>query len=150
MKQGEPRPGVRLIGVAVLLATALTGCATDPQPPAVETTPSVRSVAEADGAETTAPEPAPRLSDVAPGTIIASGAFEGRGATGRIEITANGSAHGFDVALTGVAPLPPEGATLELNSLPDTASDDELRSGFSYYRYEKLAAVRSPFRGHRG
>lgn len=67
MKQGEPRPGVRLIGVAVLLATALTGCATDP--------------------------------------------------------------------------LPSEGATLELNSLPDTASDDELRSGFSYYRYEKLAAV---------
>lgn len=92
---------------------------------------------------------------MAPGTIIATGAFEGRGASGRIEITANGSAHGFDVALTEIAPLPAADSSLELNSLPASASDDELRSAFSYYRYEKLAAVpdqafSSPPRGYGG
>ncbi|WP_344294826.1 LysM domain-containing protein [Agromyces neolithicus] len=87
------------------------------------------------------PEQAPRLSDLAPGTLIATGAFDDRGTTGRIEIRANGAASGFDVTLAGISPAPAAGMTLELNSLPPDSSDAELKSGFSYYRYDSLAQV---------
>jgi hypothetical protein len=126
------------VGVATLLAVAMTGCGVSPS----------RSV-HADAAATAKPlatartvtaEHLPRLSSLAPGTVIATGSFSG-GTTGRIEIKANGADHGFDVSLTGLYPAPAAGTSLELNAEPPTASDTAFKEGFSYYRYDPLGQV---------
>ncbi|TFB97679.1 MULTISPECIES: LysM domain-containing protein [unclassified Cryobacterium] len=81
----------------------------------------------------------PVLSDLTPGTLIATGEFSGAGTKGKIQIKANGADHGFDVTLTGLQPVPLAGTSLELNSLPSTASEWDLQHGFSYYRYDALS-----------
>lgn len=96
-----------------------------------------------------------RLSDIPAGTRIASGEFGARGLTGRIEITANGSEHGFDVALVGLSPVPAAGTSIEFNAEPVTASDEALHEGFSHYSYQALEQVpdqtfTTPRRGHGG
>jgi len=125
--------------VATLLAAILTGCtapAAHPGPSEVSNaaTPAPTAIAEEDTVKKV-----PRLSDVAPGTVIATGEFNGEGTTGKIQIKANGADHGFDVTLTGLLPVPPTGTSLELNSLPSTASEWDLQHGFSYYRYDALS-----------
>lgn len=142
MKQTRASRSVVPIGVASLLAVLLTGC----QVPATGSHPS-EDVAGAAAAEPSVPAATPAsarvplLSDLAPGTVIATGEFDDRGVTGQIRVTANGDDHGFDVTLTGIHPVPPAGTSLELNALPSTASDADLQEGFSYYTYSPLAQV---------
>jgi hypothetical protein len=123
---------------AAVTAVSMGACAVGADPSAAgapSMTPyASEHVASIDGeAEWTA-----GLADLAPGTLIASGEFGGRGTTGRIEITANGTDRGFDITLADLSPAPAAGASLELNTLPITASDEELQQGFSYYRYDAL------------
>ena len=130
------------IGIATLLAAILTGCAVV----AVRASPSVAASATARAAPSTSTgtptaAPVPRLSDLAPGTLIATGEFRSPGAAGKIQIKANGLDHGFDVILTGLRPVPVAGTTIEFNALPSTVSDTQLQDGFSYYRYEPLSQV---------
>ena len=144
------------IGIATLLAAILTGCAVA----AVRPSPSVAASATARAASSTSTgmptaAPVPRLSDLAPGTLIATGEFRSPVAAGKIQIKANGLDHGFDVILTGLRPVPVAGTTIEFNALPSTASDTQLQDGFSFYRYEPLSQVsdqnfRTPGPGYGG
>ncbi|GGI48289.1 hypothetical protein GCM10010932_29770 [Agromyces flavus] len=125
------------MGIAVVLLTSLVGCsATGPRTAPVDAVVGTSEARPEIASEPT--ETRPRLSDLAPGTIVATGDFDSRGVTGRIEIKANGTDEGFDVALIGISPLPPVGTSLELNALPATATDAELQQGFSFYTYDAL------------
>lgn len=145
MTRKSTRRWVRSIGVATVLAMITAGCAIAGAHSVAADPPSTPSsavqVAGAEPVDTSVPKRMPGLSDLASGTLIATGEFGGRGTTGRIEIRTNGTDQGFDVALTGISPVPPGAASLELNALPPTASDSELQQGFSYYRYDPLQQV---------
>lgn len=141
MRQMRSPRLVGSIGIATLLAAILTGCVVA----AVHPSPSVAASATARAAPSTSAgtptaAPVPRLSDLAPGTLIATGEFRSPGAAGKIQIKANGF-DGFDVILTGLRPVPIAGTTIEFNALPSTASDRQLQYGFSYYRSEPLSQV---------
>ncbi|MBM7504748.1 LysM peptidoglycan-binding domain-containing protein [Agromyces aurantiacus] len=138
MRTARRRTGA--LALAVALAGSMGACAVGGDS-AVRVSPTaVASAAPERGpAIDTEPDDAAGLSDLTPGTLIASGEFDGRGTTGRIEIRANGEDHGFEIALADVTPAPAAGMSLELNALPVTASDAELQQGFSYYRYDALA-----------
>ncbi len=128
------------IEVAALLTVILTGC----QVPAAGSHASEEFAGSAAAVpatpEATPPSArVPLLSDLAPGTVIATGEFDDRGVTGQIRVTANGDDHGFDVTLTGIHPVPATGTSLEFNALPSTASEADLQEGFSYYTYIPLA-----------
>ncbi|MFE5671580.1 LysM peptidoglycan-binding domain-containing protein [Agromyces sp. NPDC056523] len=135
------RRWARSVGMAALILTAATGCAVAVPGPAPSDAAIPATADPVSASEATSSEVPPSLSDVTAGTVIASGAFLGRGTDGRIEITANGADHGFDVALIGVSPAPPNGTSLELNALPATATDEELQQGFSYYTDNPLQQV---------
>jgi len=142
MRQTRSRRLVGSIGVATLLAAIVTGCAASAAHPGSSNAASATaSAVPTTAAGTDTAEQVPLLSDLAPGTLIATGEFSGRGTTGQIQIKANGEGHGFDVTLTDIQPIPPAGTSLELNALPPTASDLELQKGFSYYRYDPLSQV---------
>ncbi|WP_430646507.1 LysM peptidoglycan-binding domain-containing protein [Agromyces sp. GXS1127] len=142
MTDVSARRWIAAFGLVAALAMAATGCSSRGVAPSttVMTAPAEPSAEPADAspAVETSDERMPRLSDLRPGTVIATGEFD-RGAVGRIEILANGDDRGFDVRLSGLDPAPPQGASLELNAFEPTASDDELRGGYSYYRYDALA-----------
>lgn len=149
MVDASTRRRIGLLGIALLVSAAAVGCTwldDEPVSEAAATAASSSSTATDDAAATgdsdlVDRERTPMLSDLAPGSVIATGAFSGE-ATGRIEIRANGSDRGFDVALAAVDPAPPPGASLELNALPSKASESDLRSGYSYYRYDPLEQAR--------
>ena len=140
MGQTTSRRVAGSIGIATLLTAILTGCAVSvARPGASDIAHATAPAAPSAAAEPDAAEHVPRLSDLAPGTIIATGEFSGRGTTGTIQIKANGADHGFDVALTSIQPVPLAGTSLELNALPPTASETEMQHGFSYYGYDQLS-----------
>jgi hypothetical protein len=129
------------IGVSILLVAILTGCTAPAAHPGSSEVSNAAAPAPSATAEKDSVKQVPGLSDLPPGTLIATGDFSGQGTTGKIQIKANGADHGFDVTLTGLQPVPLAGTSLELNSLPSTASEWELQQGFSYYRYDALSQV---------
>jgi len=141
--------------MAVVLAAGLSGCTGTPLAPPTRTAPTATEQPDAAARAATVAAPDPSLADLPPGTLVAAGDFAGRGTTGRIEIRSNGDDHGFDVTLIGMSPLPAAGTSLELNALPVTASDTDLRQGFSFYTYGALQqltdqTLRMPGEGYGG
>lgn len=118
----------------VLLAFTLAGCTASE----LATEPAPRNAVSTQAALTPTRTPLPSLSDLPIGTLIASGKFDDRGTTGRIEIRASGGDRGFEISLVDMSPVPAVGTSLELNSLPANAGEWDLGEAFSYYRYDPL------------
>jgi len=142
MEYPTRRRSVGSVGLATLLAATLAGCYASAAPPVPwDGARATASAVPLAAVEADPSEVVPQLSDLASGTVIATGSFNDRGVTGQINITANGADNGFDVTLTGMQPVPPAGSSLEFNALPAAASDGELQDGFSYYRYDLISQV---------
>jgi len=128
------------VSIAALVAIIVVGCAAGPDP---DPSPTPRNAATSETASPVVPPPPslPSLSDLPVGTVIATGTFDSRDVTGRIEIRSTERHNGMQITLSEVSPAPPEESTLELNSLPSSASDVEFAQAFSYFVYDVLQAT---------